>query len=227
MKSKYFNFEDSTESFENIKVSNIKGWSGLEVFKFFLTKGTTLTSNVFNNYRPDLYNKEKIFFMTDGETQIESEEFSCDMQKYDAIDLTKEQNYNFKSINHSSIYMISSNNSEKVNSNSTYFNFIKDISKKDLWGGQIISRPYEGSQFTLVLFELKPNFKFDDSGHENEQITWLTEGEMSFYSEKDKQNLKIDMGISIGSNHAHGGISNGAIGFDAFFPKRSEISYKN
>ena len=96
MKSKYFNFEDSTESFENIKVSNIKGWSGLEVFKF-LTKGTTLTSNVFNNYRPDLYNKEK-FFMTDGETQIGSEKFSCDMQKYDAIDLTKEQNYNFKSI---------------------------------------------------------------------------------------------------------------------------------
>ena len=35
------------------------------------------------------------------------------------------------------------------------------------------------------------------------------------------------MGISIGSNHAHGGISNGVIGFDAFFPKRSEISYKN
>ena len=79
------------------------------------------------------------------------------MQRFD-----QRANYNFKSINHFSIYMISSNNSEKVNSNSTYFNFIKDISKKDLWGGQIISRPYEGSQFTLVLFELKPNFKFDD-----------------------------------------------------------------
>ena len=44
---------------------------------------------------------------------------------------------------------------------------------------------------------------------------------------KKKKLLKVDEGTSIGKNHFHGGISNGAIGFDAFFPKRDETKYKN
>ena len=31
--------------------------------------------------------------------------------------------------------------------------------------------------------------------------------------------------VDIGANHEHGGISNGAIGFDAFYPKRDEKKY--
>ena len=62
--------------------------------------------------------------------------------------------------------------------------------------------------------------------HENEQITWLIEGEMDFYSNDKKKLLKTDLGVSIGPNHVHGGVSGGALGFDAFFPKRDEKKYK-
>ena len=71
------------------------------------------------------------------------------------------------------------------------------------------------------MFDLKKGFKFYDKGHSNEQITWLVSGSMNFYSHKLKDKLS-KKGIDIGSFHQHGGLSNGAIGFDAFFPKRSE-----
>ena len=49
---------------------------------------------------------------------------------------------------------------------------------------------------------------------------------MDFYSDKIKNKLTDKIGVDIGPNHSHGGISNGAIGFDAFFPKRAETNYK-
>ena len=39
--------------------------------------------------------------------------------------------------------------------------------------------------------------------------------------------FKFDKGISIGPNHIHGGVSKGAVGFDAFYPKRIEDKYKS
>ena len=50
---------------------------------------------------------------------------------------------------------------------------------------------------------------------------------MNFYSDNMEKLLNTDTGVSIGPNHAHGGISKGAMGFDAFFPKRVEQKYKN
>ena len=40
-----------------------------------------------------------------------------------------------------------------------------------------------------------------------------------------RKNYK-QVGVSIGPNQVHGGLSNGALGFDAFYPKRSEVKYK-
>ena len=48
---------------------------------------------------------------------------------------------------------------------------------------------------------------------------------MEFYCDKLKKKLTSSNGVDIGPNHPHGGISNGAEGFDAFFPKRSESIY--
>ena len=79
----------------------------------------------------------------------------------------------------------------------------------------------------MVLFELKEGFKFDDKGHKNQQVTWLVDGEMNFYSDNKEQLINTDIGVSIGANHSHGGVSKGAMGFDAFFPKRVENKYKN
>ena len=81
--------------------------------------------------------------------------------------------------------------------------------------------------YTLVLFDLKKGFEFEDKGHENEQITWLIEGKMNFHSNGESKTLTSENGgIDIGPNHPHGGVSAGAIGFDAFFPKRQEAKYR-
>lgn len=227
MKSEYFSFRELLNPLYDLKVSNYSGWSGLEVFKFYVPKGKSLTNSIINEYKPDLIDKEKIFFTSDGHIKIESKEFNFKLDKFDAIDFKNEQNYIFNSSSDTSIFMISSEKSKKIDEKSIAFNFIKDIEKKDLWGGQIISRPYEGMELTLVLFELKEGFKFDDKGHKNQQVTWLVDGEMDFYSDNKEQLLNTDIGVSIGPNHSHGGVSKGAMGFDAFFPKRVEKKYKN
>ena len=227
MKSEYFSFRKLLNPLYDLKVSNYSGWSGLEVFKFYVPKGKSLTNSIINEYKPDLIDKEKIFFTSDGHIKIESKEFNFKLDKFDAIDFKNEQNYIFNSSSDTSIFMISSEKSKKIDEKSIAFNFIKDIEKKDLWGGQIISRPYEGMELTLVLFELKEGFKFDDKGHKNQQVTWLVDGEMDFYSDNKEQLLNTDIGVSIGPNHSHGGVSKGAMGFDAFFPKRVEKKYKN
>ena len=94
-------------------------------------------------------------------------------------------------------------------------------------GWQCISRPYLGKDLNLVLFYLKPGFKFDDVGHLNEQITWLIKGKMNFYSKNIKGNLNKYNGVDVGPKHKHGGISRGAIGFDAFFPKEKKKIINN
>ncbi len=227
MKSEYFSFSELLIPLYDLKVSNYSGWSGLEVFKFYLPKGKSLTNSIINEFKPDLINKEKIFFTSEGEIELKSKEFSLKLDKFDTIDFNNEQEYMFNSLNNTNIFMISSKKSKIIDEKSIAFNFKKDVEKRDLWGGQIISRPYEGKELTLVLFELKEGFKFDDKGHPNQQVTWLVDGEMDFYSDNKEQLLNSDNGVSIGPNHSHGGISKGAMGFDAFFPKRVEQKYKN
>ena len=58
-------------------------------------------------------------------------------------------------------------------------------------------------------------------GHANEQITWLINGSMNFYCNRINQELTDLTGVDIGPNHRHGGVSNGAVGFDAFFQKEN------
>ncbi len=227
MKSEYFSFEELKLPFQDIAVSNFTGWSGLELFKFIIPKGKQITNTFINKFKNDLFDKEKIFFIFEGEIELKSDEFNFVLKSFDAIDFVNEQNYEFKSLEDTSIFMIASRRSKKVNGKSVAFNFMKDVEKKDLWGGEIISRPYEGKELTLVLFELKKGFKFKDNGHPNQQITWLVDGEMNFYSDNLERLLNTDTGVSIGPNHVHGGISKGAMGFDAFYPKRVEQKYKS
>ena len=49
---------------------------------------------------------------------------------------------------------------------------------------------------------------------------------MEFYANGEKKTITPDIGVDIGPNHVHGGVSSGAMGFDAFFPKRQETKYK-
>ena len=224
--SKYFTLKNPLNIIGESKFINYTGWSGLNLVKFILKKNDTINFSMLNEIFPDLSNKEKIFFTTVGNINFDYSKKNINLNKFDAIDLNSAKDYSFNSSENTTLFMISSNKSKTSDNRSFCFNFKKDIEARNLWGGKIISRPYEGQDLTIVLFELKPGFKFEDKGHQNEQITWLTEGEMDFYSDGIKKNLKTDMGVSIGPNHIHGGLSNGAIGFDAFFPKRVEKKYK-
>ena len=225
--SKYFNFKDLSKSIDNITFFDYVGWSGLHVTKFLIPQGSKLTNVQLEYLFPDLENKEKIFVTINGNIEFKSDKINTQLNEFDAIDLVSEKkNFYFNSLIDSSIFMICSRDSKTCEGDSVCFNFKKDLEARNLWGGQIISRPYEGKELTVVLFDLKPGFKFEDKGHDNEQITWLIEGEMAFYSNSEKKKLTSDIAVSIGPNHVHGGVSGGALGFDAFFPKRIEEKYK-
>ena len=227
MDTNYFNFIENLKSDKNIDFFSYTGWSGLQVVKLLIPKSKKITNLHLDDSFPHLVNKEKIFISTDNSIEFKSDDMDKTLINFDAVDiLSKDIKYELSSLKDTFIFMISSSKSEAPEGNSIYFNFKKDLEARNLWGGQIISRPYEGRELTVVLFDLKPGFKFEDKGHANEQITWLTEGEMDFYSNNKKKLLKTDVGVSIGPNHLHGGVSGGALGFDAFFPKRNEDKYK-
>ena len=226
IKSKYFDFTELSKSRGHI-ACEYKGWNGLSVTKFDIPKGKRLSNSFINSHYHDLYDKEKIFVITKGSLGLRTEGYQISLGKYDAVDFVSgSQKYQMSSSEDSTVFMISAKDLKTFTGKPVFFNFKKDIEAKDLWGGQCISRPYEGRGLTLVLFDLKPGFKFEDKGHTNEQITWLTEGKMDFYSNGKNKTITVDVGVDIGPNHIHGGVSSGAIGFDAFFPKRNEEKYK-
>ena len=226
-KSTYFNFDKFNFLNEKVNISNFKGWSGLSVTRFQMSKNSVMVSDEIDSKFPQLNDKEKIFVIIEGSINFIKNNDKIKLNKLDAVDFVS-SNQKFKMISdeETTLYMIGSEKSKSINDETHYFNFLKDIKPRNLWGGQIISRPYEGKGITLVLFDLKSGFKFEDKGHPNEQITWLTDGKMSFYADSQKDTLVKNYGISIGANHAHGGMSEGAIGFDAFFPKRKEEKYR-
>ena len=69
------------------------------------------------------------------------------------------------------------------------YNFLRDSKKLNLWGGKCISRVCETDKMTTVFFSLKKGFRFEDNGHHNEQITFLTNGSMLFYNGKIKKKI--------------------------------------
>ena len=190
-------------------------------------KKTTKEYKDFLKIENKLKRKEKLIIVKKGKISIKLKDRSYEMTDLDALNIFS----NFKDLkltvhNNSELYLICCFNADKISKKAILFNFKKDIKPKNLWGGRCISRVYYGNKLNVVMFDLKKGFKFHDNGHKNEQITWLINGEMMFYANTKKKLLKTDEGISIWKNHAHGGLSNGAIGFDAFFPKRRENRYK-
>lgn len=225
--SQYFDFNSFLKSENGIDIYSYTGWNGLNVTKFAIPKDKILSSSFIDTCYPKLAEKEKIFVVNKGHVKFESSNQKVSLQDYDAFDLaSNEKNYKLNSIDNTSIFMISAIGLNNLNEKTIFFNFKKDIEARNLWGGQIISRPYEGKELTLVLFDLKPGFKFEDKGHANEQITWLISGKMDFHANGKNKTLTSDIGVDIGPNHIHGGVSGGALGYDAFYPKRVETKYK-
>tara|TARA_B100000965_G_C19471530_1_gene704329 strand:+ start:338 stop:1033 length:696 start_codon:yes stop_codon:yes gene_type:complete len=227
IKSNFFNFKKKLTSNE-IQSSHYLGWNNLLIIKFEIIKNNIIDKKIIDISYPDLKDRQKIFVVTAGALEVKIDNQKNILNKLDAFDLaSKNEEYEISAKENSVFFIICAKDLENQAGTNVFFNFKKDLEKKDLWGGQCISRLYENSGLTLVLFDLKKGFKFEDKGHKNEQITWLIEGKMTFHSDGESKILTSENGgIDIGPNHLHGGVSEGALGFDAFFPKRQEAKYR-
>ena len=226
-KSTFFDFKNIFLN-KDIVYSFYRGWSGLIVIKCNLQKGSHLKMEKIIQLFPEIKNKEKFLITTSGKLQNNIKISKKYLLPYDVINsFSSFKKFEIISKKSSEFFLISAKTKSKINKKTFFFNIKKDIKPKNLWGGKCISRPYEGKNIHIVLFNLKKGFKFNDQGHINEQITWLKKGEMKFYSGKKIKKLKTNQGIDVGCFHKHGGVSGGAIGFDVFFPKRKESKYKN
>jgi hypothetical protein len=224
--SKFFKFIPN-QSEKSFKISSYNGWNKSLIIKIFFNSSNNINNLFIKRNFPQIFNKEKIFIITSGQSKFKSNAKSLNLKELDAVSIFLDNfDYTFKCKKNTQLFIVSSENFKSRKHKSIYFNFKKNIKAIDIWGGQCISRPYCGVDLNIVLFDLKSGFKFNDKGHINEQITWLVSGSMNFYSGSFKDKLTKQKGVDIGPFHKHGGISNGAIGFDAFFPKRNEKKYK-
>ena len=225
--SKFFDFKTKSKS-KSHSISDYTGWNGLTIIKLKMKKNDTLTNEYIKSNFLDIYNKEKILVVAKGKITFNFFNKKFNLKEYDALNLfSDEKKYEILCEENALAYIIGSGALIPNESSPIYFNFKKDILPKNLWGGKIISRPYQGRDLTLVMFDLKKDFRFEDKGHAYEQITWLVDGKMNFYTNGVKKILTTQNGVDIGPNHVHGGISDGAIGFDAFYPKRGGLGSLN
>ncbi len=225
-KSRFFKFKKEKKSNTPL-ISEYSGWNGSKVIKIKFRSGQIIDNNFIVKKFSTIANKEKILVITSGHLEIEINNKKYQLKKFDSLSLFSDKiSYKIKCVKSADLYLISSKKLSIKKIRPKLFNFKRDVTAKNLWGGKCISRPYLGKDLNLVLFNLKPGFKFDDKGHLNEQITWLIKGKMNFYSKNIKGYLNKFNGVDVGPYHQHGGISRGAVGFDAFFPKRKEKNYK-
>lgn len=224
--SQYFEFSNFFNE-NNFSFSEFKGWNGLLLIKLNFKKGAIINSKLINSKFFEIDNKEKIFFVVSGSLELKLRDHKFEFKDFDALNFFYEnKNYEIFCKEDAEAYLVSAEDLKKIEKRPIFFNFKKDIIPNDIWGGQCISRVYFGESLNLVMFDLKSGFKFHDNGHENEQITWVTKGSMDFYVGEQKKKLISNLGVDIGKFKVHGGVSNGAIGFDAFYPKREEKKYK-
>ena len=224
--SKYFEFKNKIIE-NNFSLSEFYGWNGLIIMRLELQKNSKIKNNQIISKYFDISDKEKIIVTVNGEVEIKIDNKNFVLKEFDALNLySNNLNYEIESKTNSQTFIISAKDLKPQEKDHIFFNFIKDIVPKDIWGGQCISRVFYGESLNLVLFDLKSGFKFHDKGHQNEQVTWVIKGDMDFYVKNLKKKLCSGLGVDIAGYDVHGGISNGAIGFDAFYPKREEEKYK-
>jgi len=228
IQSKYFNFDNNLES-KHVSSSHYSGWNGLLIIKLNIIKGGIIDNDYIKNNFPEIFNKEKIVVLVSGKLLVDFKKNQKTLEEYDSINYFSDvSKYSFTCLEDAELFIISAKKIENsTNNDLLFFNFKKDLTAIDLWGGKIISRPYEGKKLNIVLFEIKKGFQFEDKGHINEQVTWLIDGSMNFYVRDIKKQLLPYEGVDIGPYDLHGGLSDGAIGFDVFYPKREEKKYKN
>jgi hypothetical protein len=214
-------------NFSNQKKINLfTGWNKSCILRINLKKNNKINSRDLFKKIKNFNTTEKLIIIKKGKIKILLKNKNFILKKLDGLNtFSKQKFFEVQCISNSEFFIIFSLTADKTSGAPYKFNFMKDLKLKNLWGGKCLSRVYYGKKINVVFFNLKKGFKFCDNGHKNEQITWLIKGKMRFYSNKLKKILNSENIISIGKMHVHGGYSDGAVGFDAFFPKRSEPKY--
>ena len=225
-KSTFFNFI-KIKNLKNYKISYYKGWHNLLILRIEFIK-TTKEKIFFNNNQINKSNSvEKMLILSNGTAFVKEKNFKRKLKKFDCIHTNKSlKNFELQCKKGTQLFVIFGIKKPNMNGKINFFNFEKSLKKVDLWGGKCISRVFHGHGMTVVLFKLKKGFKFHDNGHKNEQITWVIKGKIKFYVKNKLLTLEANKtAVDIGSYDFHGGTSFGAIGFDAFSPKRPEKRY--
>jgi hypothetical protein len=228
IKSEFFNFDIAYKKDKNFIVSFFRGWNSSLIVQIEIKKGYKVNCSSLYNLFPKIRNKEKILVLSAGSIRLLNNRSEYKMKIFDAANFYIDNDISeIDPMEDSIIYIVSAENLSSEKGDTLLFNFKDDLTPKEIWGGKCVSRPFQGKNLNLVLFDLKEGFEFRDEGHSNEQITWLIDGKMDFYCNGDlKEELIEKKGVDVGALSVHGGFSRGALGFDAFFPKRNQEEYR-
>jgi len=199
-------------------------WSGLSFTKFSFNQIEYPKEYYLDSFLKLKKKIELTIIVTKGDIKFFN---SIKLKTFDCLNFFSENlSVKFKINKKVEFFIIYCTNRKPARNQFIKFNFLKEIKPVDLWGGKCKSRVFNTNNTTIVLFHLKERFAFHDKGHRNSQITWLIDGSIEFYNNNKKKKMTPSIGIDVGKNTPHGGFSLGAVGFDAFYPKRREKKYR-
>ena len=157
--SQFFSFNENHNNLFEL----YEGWNNSILVKFNLNHEDIIDNLFFQEKIKKISNKEKILVVVSGRLEISKNGKKIILREYDALNFNfYETSFKIKSLSNSLFYLVSSTIIPEKSLQGVYFNFKNDIPANDIWGGQCISRPYVGRDLNLVLFDLKPGFKFED-----------------------------------------------------------------
>jgi quercetin dioxygenase-like cupin family protein len=106
---------------------------------------------------------------------------------------------------------------------SSVFVDVHDIAPNRIWDG-VLGRTVHAERVTMTLLELDPGVVVPDHGHEQEQVGFLVEGEMSFTVGGETRRLGPGGTWRIPSNVRHSVVAGpeGAVALEVFVPIRDD-----
>ena len=106
---------------------------------------------------------------------------------------------------------------------STVFADVAGLEPHRVWDG-VIGRTVHAERVTMTLLELAPNAVVPEHGHEQEQVGFLVEGEMTFTVDGETRRLGPGGTWRIPANVPHSVVAGpeGAVAFEVFAPIRDD-----
>jgi unsaturated pyranuronate lyase len=106
---------------------------------------------------------------------------------------------------------------------SSVFVDVHEIAPNRIWDG-VLGRSVHAERVTMTLIELDPGAVVPEHGHEQEQVGFLVEGEMTFSVAGETRRLGAGGTWRIPANVLHSVVAgtDGAVAFEVFAPIRDD-----